>query len=211
MSKLDYKKIYKDLYLPKAAPVLAEVPPMPFIMGDGRGAPKDQEYQQIIPVLMSVSYTIKMSGKHLDGYFDYSVPPLEGLWWCEGGPFDVEKREKWCWTSMVRLPEFATPEVFEWAIEVCRKKKPELAYSKVRYEVFDEGLSVQMMHKGPYAEEPETIAQIQEFIKENGLKDLTKEGNKKHHEIYIKDPNKTRPENLLTVIRYPVRKSTGTH
>lgn len=205
MGKLDYKKEYKDLYMPKNMPVLIDVPEMPFIMVDGKGAPGGEEYQNAISLLYSLTFTIKMKGKNADGYFDYVVPPLEGLWWCAGRAFDFGNRDAWHWTSMIRQPEFVTPALYAWAAEEAARKKPELDYSKVRLEQFTEGLCVQMMHIGPYADEPATVDAITTYIEENHLADLTKRG-KRHHEIYLSDPNKAKPENLKTVIRYPVAK-----
>ena len=203
MPKIDYKKEYKDLYLPKTAPALIDVPPMQFIMVDGKGDPNGNEYREAVSTLYALSYTIKMNGKDRDGYFDYVVPPLEGLWWCEGGGFDFNKRDNWRWTSMIRQPEFVTPDVFGWALAVAKNKKPELDPSKARLESFAEGLCVQIMHVGPYVNEPLTLEKVKEFLARNNLVDQTG-SERKHHEIYLSDPNKTSPENLKTVLRLPV-------
>jgi len=205
MPKADYKKDYKDLYLPKAVPTIIDVPAVSFIMVDGKGDPRDKEYQDAISLLYSLSYTIKMKGKEIAGYFDYTVFPLEGLWWCEGGAFDLNKRDDWRWTSMMRQPEFVTPDVFKWAVELAQKKRQELDYSKVRLELFNEGLCVQMMHIGAFTDESVTIEKLKQFIGQNGLVDETGTG-RKHHEIYLSDPNKTIPEKMNTVIRNPVSK-----
>ena len=208
MSKIDYKKDYKDLYLPKTIPAIIDVPSMGFIMVDGKGDPQDKEYQEAVSILYALSYTIKMKGKELSGYFDYTVFPLGGLWWCENGDFDFSKRDNWRWISMIRQPDFVTPDIFEWAAELTQKKKPEYDFSKARLETFSEGLCVQVMHVGSYADEPVTIAKIKEFINQNGFADMTGT-DRKHHEIYLSDPNKTTPDKMNTVIRLPVIKKSG--
>ncbi len=204
--KFDYKKEYKDLYMPKNKPVMIEVPAINFIMIDGAGDPSNTEYQLAVGALYALSYTIKMSkmgGSQPQGYFEYVVPPLEGLWWISGGAFDFEKRDNWLWTAMIRQPEFVTTEVFAWAYEECARKKPELDLGKARLETFTEGLCVQMMHLGPYANEPESVALMRTFMAENGLVDETG-SERKHHEIYLSDPRKTAAEKLRTVLRHPV-------
>lgn len=203
--KIDYKKDYQDLYLPKTKPMLIDVPPMNFIMIDGAGDPNHEEYQQAVGVLYALTFTIKMSkmsGNQPPGYYEYVVPPLEGLWWISSGAFSFAERGHWLWTSMIRQPEFVTP-TFSWAIEECHRKKPELDLTKARFETFTEGLCVQIMHIGPYSDEPRTISQLEEFIKTNHL--INQTGSKrKHHEIYLSDPRKTAPEKLKTVLRLPV-------
>ena len=214
--KLDYKKEYKDLYMPKAKPCLIDVPPICFIMVDGKGNPNIEggEYQQAVELLYALSYTIKMSkmgGNPPEGYFEYVVPPLEGLWWLnDDSHFDFSIKEKYCWTSMIRQPEFVTQEVFDWACKELAKKKPELNTSKAQLQTYHEGLCVQMMHRGPYDEEPKTIAQIDAFIKENSyenaISDVGADGMiKRHHEIYLGDPRKTEPSKMKTVLRHPVK------
>mgnify|MGYP003593927703 CR=1 FL=1 len=206
MHKVDYKKDYKDFYVPKTVPAILDVPSMAFIMVDGKGDPKGKEYQDAVSLLYALSYTIKMKGRELAGYFDYTVFPLEGLWWCEGGAFDFNKRDDWRWISMIRQPDFFTLDMFKWAVELTQKKKPGLNVSKARFETFNEGLCVQTMHVGPYAEEPATIEDMKEFMKQNGLADMTGT-DRKHHEIYLSDPNKTKPEKMNTVIRLPVARN----
>jgi hypothetical protein len=204
----DFKKEYKDLYMPKSAPLLINVPAMNFIMLEGRGDPDGIEYQNAVGTLYSLSYAIKMSkmgGNQPEGYFEYVVPPLEGLWWCDGGAYDLSRRDSWCWISMIRQPEFVTDEVFVWAVETANKKKPGLDYGKARLATFGEGLCVQMMHTGPYADEPETLARLHEFIEQNNLKNATGI-ERKHHEIYLSDPRKTAAEKLKTVLRLPVER-----
>ncbi len=206
--KVDYKKDYKDLYLPKTKPMLIDVPPMNYIMIDGAGDPNQIEYQQAVGALYALAFTIKMSkmsGNQPQGYFEYVVPPLEGLWWISGGAFSFDERDNWLWTSMIRQPEFVTPAVFNWAVDECRRKKPELDLNKARFETFSEGLCVQIMHIGPYSDEPRSLALIEHFTEENGLVNQTG-SERKHHEIYLSDPRKTAPEKLKTVLRLPVAK-----
>lgn len=205
--KLDYKKEYKDLYLPKSEPVFIKVPPIPFIMVDGRGDPDGEEYHQAVELLYALTFTIKMSkmnGTQPEGYFEYVVPPLEGLWSCGDGPFQLSRREEWQWTSMIRQPEFVTKEVFHHACELAAKKKPELDFSKARFEVYSEDACVQIMHIGPYSTELDSVVKMMEFMKQNGWQDDCG-GPRFHHEIYLGDPRKTAPEKLKTVLRHPVK------
>ncbi len=207
IDKLDFKKEYKDLYLPKDKPVFIQVPPMKFIMVDGRGDPNGEDYHTAVGLLYALSFTIKMSkmsGNQPQGYFDYVVPPLEGLWDGDGSGFDLEKRDSWSWTSMIRQPDFVTQEVFDWACGQTAKKKPELNVSKVRLASYDEGACVQIMHVGPYSSEPASIDKIKQFIDINNLID-TCGGERRHHEIYLSDPRKTAPKRIKTVLRHPVR------
>lgn len=214
MEKLDYKKEYKDLYLPKTKPMLIQVPNMKFIMIKGKGNPNSEsgEYQEALSLLYALSFTIKMSKlgeNQIKGYFEYVVPPLEGLWWNEGNKtVDYQQKEKFEWISMIRQPEFVTQEVFDWACQEVKKKKG-LEVSKAEFVELEEGLCVQMLHKGSYDEEPKTIQAIEEYIQANQLKNDI--GNKlkngrvrRHHEIYLSDPRKAKAENLKTVIRIPV-------
>lgn len=206
-AKVDYKKKYKDLYLPGTKPMLIQVPSIRFIMVDGSGAPEGEDYQSALQVLYALTFTIKMSkmsGETPEGYFEYSVPPLEGLWWGKGG-FDLQQREAWEWTSMIRQPEFVNQQVFDWAVEQCRKKKPGVPVSRARLETFDEGLCVQMLHVGPYSTEPASIQQMYAYIEANGLRNCTGE-ERRHHELYLGDPRRTAPERLKTVLRLPVER-----
>lgn len=208
MAALDYKKEYKDLYLPRQNPMLIDMPPILFAMVEGIGAPDSEAYQNALGVLYSVSYSIKMSkmgNSTPDGYFDYVVPPLEGLWWWDTPGPEMPPRDTWRWVSMIRQPEFVTPEVFAEAVAAAKKKKPELDFSALRLETFHEGLCVQIMHIGPYSEEERSIAQLHAFIEQQGLRDETGT-RRKHHEIYLGDPRKTAPEKLRTVLRLPVAK-----
>ena len=209
MEKLDYKKEYKDLYQPARVPVLIDIPAMNFIMIDGQGAPDGEAYQKAMQALYALSFTIKMSkmgGAQPEGYFEYVVPPLEGLWWCHGGRLDINlPRQEWLWTSMIRQPEFVTNSVFEWACAECRKKKPEIDISGARFVPFQEGLCVQTMHIGPYAEERKTLEGMEAFLSSESLRDCSGK-DRKHHEIYLSDPRKTKPERLKTVLRLPVER-----
>lgn len=212
MEKLDYKKEYKDLYQPAAKPSLIDVPEMRFFAVDGAGDPNTiPAYAEALEILYGLSFTVKMSkmnGNQPDGYFEYVVPPLEGLWFADGVSFDglnVSDKNMFKWISMIRQPEFVTEEVFGWAKEILAKKKPQLDLSKARFMTFTEGLCVQIMHKGSYDNEPESIMKLKHFAEENGLtEDFS--AKRLHHEIYLSDPRKCAPERLRTVIRHPVRK-----
>lgn len=212
MDKLDYKKEYKDLYQPKTKPSIIEVPEMIFIAIDGEGNPNScPEYKAAIEVLYGLSYAIKMSkmnGTQPAGYFEYVVPPLEGLWQVDGVDFDgmnVTDKDKFKWISMIRQPKFVTEEVFEQAKLVLKKKKPALDLSKARLMKMTEGLCVQIMHKGSYDDEPASIEQMKRFLDENGYIEDFSEG-RFHHEIYLSDPRKSSPDKLKTVIRHPIKK-----
>ncbi|MCD2346531.1 GyrI-like domain-containing protein [Clostridium guangxiense] len=213
-SKLDYKKEFKDLYMPKTKPSLIDVPAMKFIMIDGKGDPNEEngEYSKAVELLYALSYTIKMSKKgqnKIEGYFEYVVPPLEGLWWCDEGKIDFYDKSKFHWTSMIRQPEFVTDEVFKWACSEVLKKKPQLDVSKSRFQVLKEGVCVQMMHIGPFDNEPETVNEIEDYIENNSLRNaistVSKNGSiRRHHEIYLSDPRKTYKQKIKTVLRIPV-------
>lgn len=211
MEKLDYKKEYKDLYQPKNKPSIIDVPEMVFIAVDGQGDPNTSpEYKSAMEILYGLSFTVKMSkmdGSQPEGYFDYVVPPLEGLWSAEGTDFDglnVTDKNKFKWVSMIRQPEFVTPEVFERAREKLAKKKPALDPGRARFMRFTEGLCVQIMHIGTYDSEPESILQLKKYISENCYtEDIS--NIRMHHEIYLSDPRRCAPEKLKTVIRHPVK------
>jgi len=213
----DFKKEYKDLYMPKVEPVIIDVPEFSFIKVDGKGNANTEggEFYQAVELLYTLSYTIKMSsksGNQPQGFFEYVVPPLEGLWWFnDSTDKDFSQKDKYLWTSMIRQPEFVTQEVFDWACKEAARKKPRLDTSKARFQSFTEGLCVQMMHIGPYADEPKTIALMVEFIKENNYQnaigDVRSDGStKRHHEIYLSDPRKTEPSKMKTVLRHPIKK-----
>lgn len=210
----DYKKEYKDFYLPPAKPQLVHIPKMQFIAVHGKGNPneKDGEYQTALAILYAISYTIKMSkmGDHrIEGYFDYVVPPLEGFWWQEKNGavvsgFDYKDKSSFNWISLIRLPDFVRQEVFDWAKESVSAKK-RLDSSRAELLVIEEGDCVQIMHKGSYDDEPASIKLMDDFAESNGRK-LDFSATRLHHEIYLSDPRKTRAENLKTVIRHPVKK-----
>lgn len=206
VQKVDYKRKLKHLYLPPTRPEVIDVPSAYYIMVDGTGDPQGKAYQEAVGILYSLNYTIKMSrksGTELEGYFDYVIPPLEGLWWSPGGKLDLSQRDQWMWTSMIRQPEFVTPEVFAWAVQKCQVKKPEIDVSKARLEVLEEGTCVQMLHIGTYDQETESMEKIMAFIENNRYRDCSGQA-RKHHEIYLSDPRKTVPERLKTVLRVPV-------
>ncbi len=205
----DYKKEYKEFYLPPRKPQIVRVPAMNFIAVRGQGDPNAEggAYKASIGLLYGVAYTIKMSkmGAHrMAGYFDYVVPPLEGFWWQEGRKgVDYSRKEEFQWISLIRLPDFVTPEEFAWAIEEATVKK-EMDFSAVEFLPYEEGLCVQCMHIGPYDDEPETVRQMEEYVREQGLEEDFSEY-RYHHEIYLSDARRCKPENLKTVIRHPVR------
>ena len=207
----DYKKEYKEFYLPPKKPSIIDVPEMNYIAVRGKGDPNepDGEYKAAIELLYAISFTIKMShmGTHkIEGYFPYVVPPLEGLWRQKGSSDSINysRKQDLCWISMIRLPEFVTREVFDWAVhEAAQKKKTD--FSKAEFRTFHEGLCVQCMHVGSYDDEPETIEKIDAFLKEAGY-ETDFSGQRMHHEIYLGDPRRTAPERLRTVIRLPVIK-----
>lgn len=205
----DYKKEYKEYYLPAGKPSIVNVPAMNFIAVRGSGDPNagDGEYQQAIGLLYAVAYTIKMSKKgdhRIEGYFDYVVPPLEGFWWQEGtAGVDYSRKQDFHWIAVIRLPDFVTEEEFRWAVnETARKKR--LDCSAVEYLTLEEGLCVQCMHIGCYDDEPATVQKMHAFMEQEGY-DLDITDQRRHHEIYLSDARKTAPEKLKTVIRHPVK------
>ena len=215
MQKIDYKKEYKDLYMPKQAPALIDVPKMLFAMVDGRGDPNTcTEYKQALEILYGISYSIKMSKMKAppEGYFEYVVPPLEGLWWTENGlPYPCGygcDKSKFYWTAMIRQPEFVTQAVFEAAKQTLHQKNPALDLTKVRLEPLTEGLCVQVMHCGSYDDEELSINKMDVFLAESGYRNDFSDA-RRHHEIYLNDPRRTAPENLKTVIRHPVSKAAN--
>ncbi|MBQ4252818.1 MAG: GyrI-like domain-containing protein [Erysipelotrichaceae bacterium] len=207
----DYKKEYKEFYLPAARPQIIEIPAMNYLAVRGKGNPneEDGEYKQAIGLLYGMAYTIKMSkkGNHqIDGYFDYVVPPLEGFWWQEGvNGVDYGRKEEFNWISVIRLPDFVKEADFQWAVEEATRKKKQ-DFSKVEFLTLTEGLCVQCLHIGPYDDEPATVALMDQYLKDNGyVNDLSDE--RRHHEIYLTDARKTAPEKMKTVIRHPIRKA----
>lgn len=209
MQKLDFKKEYKDLYMPKSVPTIISVPSMMFIMVDGKGDPNNNpDFQDAVEALYGLSYGIKMlpkKGVTPEGYIDYVVAPLEGLWWVSDGEFSLTKRDNWLWTIMIRQPEFVNEELFLAVKQEVEKKKSNKLIGKARFECFDEGLCAQIMHTGPYATEPATMEIMESFMKDNGYKNTFVKGGK-HHEIYLSDPRKSNPEKMLTVLRHPIEK-----
>jgi len=206
----DYKKEYREFYMPKRKPEIVDVPGMNFIAVRGRGNPNEEggEYKTAISLLYGVAFTIRMSkkGNHkIDGYFDYVVPPLEGFWWQEGlQEVDFGRKEDFCWISVIRLPDFVAEEDVRWAIGEAESRKQQ-DFSKVEFLTLREGLCVQCMHIGVYDEEPATVAIMDRFIHQNGyVNDFSRE--RMHHEIYLSDARRVAPENRKTVIRHPVRK-----
>ncbi len=207
----DFKKEYKEFYLPKNQPSIVTVPPMNYIAVRGQGDPNQEEgeYKAAIGLLYGIAFTIKMSkmGDHrIEGYFDYVVPPLEGFWWQDGVTgIEYAHKEKFQWISVIRLPDFVTKEDFDWAAaEASRKKK--MDFSPAEFFRYEEGLCVQCMHLGAYDNEPATVARMHRFMEEQGyVLDITDQ--RMHHEIYLSDARKAAPEKLKTVIRHPIRKA----
>lgn len=207
----DYKKEYKEFYLPSKKPEIIEIPSMNFLAVRGSGDPnaEEGEYKTAMNLLYGIAYTLKMSYKtsyKIQGFFEYVVPPLEGFWWIEGiKGMDYTQKDRLQWISIIRLPEFIGKEDFDWALkEAARKKKQD--FSKVEFLHYEEGLCVQCMHVGPFDEEPATVEAMDEFIKAEGyVNDIT--DTRYHHEIYLSDYRKCTPEKLKTVIRHPVKKS----
>lgn len=206
----DFKKEYKEFYLPKRKPAIVTVPPMNYIAVRGQGNPNAEggAYKKSIGYLYAIAFTIKMSkkGNHqIDGYFDYVVPPLEGFWWQDGVQgIDYAHKEMFQWISVIRLPDFVTKEDFGWAVEEATKKK-KTDFSKVEFMAYDEGLCVQCMHIGAYDDEPATVAQMHAFLEQEGYA-LDISDTRLHHEIYLSDARRVPPENRKTVIRHPIKK-----
>ncbi|MDE6890231.1 MAG: GyrI-like domain-containing protein [Lachnospiraceae bacterium] len=209
----DYKKEYKEYYLPPKKPHIIEIPAMNYIAVRGKGDPNEPEgeYRAAIGLLYGIAFTIKMSykGSHkIDGYFSYVVPPLEGLWWqkgCKG--VDYSHKENFEWISMIRLPEFVTKEEFNWAVREAEQKK-QSDFSRAEFFTYHEGTCVQCMHIGSYDKEPDTVRAMDAYLAENGyVTDIT--DSRFHHEIYLSDPRRAAEDKLRTVIRHPVRKNTN--
>lgn len=205
----DYKKEYKEFYLPKKRPEIVDIPSMNFLAVRGEGDPNEEggAYKASIGLLYGVAFTIKMSkmgSRKIQGYFDYVVPPLEGFWWQEGTQgVDFTRKEDFQWISAIRLPDFVKQEDFKWAIEEAEKKKKQ-DFSKVKFMTIQEGLCVQCMHIGPYDEEPSTIARMDQYLLEQGYEnDFSQD--RLHHEIYLSDARRVLPEKRKTVIRHPIR------
>ena len=205
----DFKKEYKEFYLPPRKPGIVRVPTMSFVAVRGQGDPNDPNgtYQQALNQLYGIAYTIKMSkkGSHqMVGYFDFVVPPLEGFWWIDGlDGMDYARKQDFSWISCIRLPEFVTKEEFSWAKEEASRKKGQDC-SAAELLTIEEGLCVQCLHVGPYDDEPATVDAMHAFCAEQGF-ELDFSDERRHHEIYLSDARRTAPEKLRTVIRHPVR------
>lgn len=204
----DYKKEYKEFYLPEKTPQLVRIPKMNFIAVRGEGDPNeaDGDYKKAIGLLYGIAFTIKMSrksGREIQGFFDYVVPPLEGFW--SNMDTALLRKEDFRWISVIRLPDFVEKEDFEWAVlEASRKKKQD--FSGVEFLTIEEGLCVQCMHIGPFDTEPETIERMNQFIREHGYEpDFSEE--RMHHEIYLSDVRRVPKERWRTVIRHPVKEA----
>lgn len=206
---IDFKKTEKDLYLPKTTPSIIDVPQMTFIAVNGKGDPNtSNEYAHAVELLYGLSYSIKMSSKKI---LEYVVPPLEGFWSVDddfrGGGAPISDKSRFIWTMVIRQPDFVTEDIFESAKKALAKKKPGLDISLAKLVTFTEGLCVQVMHIGPYDDEPATIAALDGFAADNGYIVDIDDNMRRHHEIYISDPRKVEPGKLKTVIRHPVRKN----
>lgn len=206
----DFKKEYKEFYMPKDKPEIVTVPKANYIAVRGTGNPNESggEYQKAMGVLYSVAYTLKMSYKtdyKMEGFFEYVVPPLEGFWWQEGVEgIDYTDKDSFYWISVIRLPDFVTKKDFEWAVQTATQKK-KIDCSKAEFLTIDEGLCVQIMHHGPFDDEPETVALMDAYIEANGYENDFSDA-RLHHEIYLSDARKVAPERWRTVIRHPIKK-----
>lgn len=206
----DFKKEYKEYYMPKNIPQIVDVPKVNYIAVRGKGNPNevDGAYQKAINVLYAIAYTLKMSYKTdyiIDGFIEYVVPPLEGFWWqddVEG--VDYTDKSAFNWISVIRLPDFISEKDFAWAVETATKKK-KLDCSAAEFLTLEEGLCVQIMHLGSFDDEPATVALMDSYLAENGyVNDFT--DTRLHHEIYMSDARKVAPEKWKTVIRHPIKK-----
>ena len=206
----DFKKEYKEFYMPKSKPEIVTVPKANYIAVRGKGDPNDEggAYQQGVGILYAVAYTLKMSYKtdyRIEGFFDYVVPPLEGFWWQEGvDGIDYSDKSTFNWISVIRLPDFVTQKDFDWATGEAEKKK-HLDCSKAEFLTIDEGLCVQIMHIGPFDDEPATVSMMNAYLLENGYENDFS-GSRLHHEIYLSDARKVAPEKWKTVIRHPIKR-----
>ena len=206
----DFKKEYKEFYMPKSKPAIVTVPKANYIAVRGKGNPNEEDgaYQKAISVLYAIAYTLKMSYKtdyKINGFFEYVVPPLEGFWWQEDiNGIDYGNKDSFNWISVLRLPDFISRENFDWAVNTAAKKK-KLDCSSAEFLTIDEGLCVQIMHIGPFDHEPESVAKMDAYLSENGYEnDLS--DTRLHHEIYMSDARKVTPEKWKTVIRHPIKK-----
>lgn len=206
----DFKKEYKEFYMPKKKPEIINVPEANYIAVRGKGDPNKEggEYKASIGLLYTIAFTLKMSkriGHEIEGFFDYVVPPLEGFWWQEGlEGVDFTKKEEFRWISVIRLPDFVKKKDFDWAIEEAQRKK-KMDCSKVEYLTIDEGLCVQILHIGAYDDEPKSVALMDEYLDPNGYENDFSDV-RLHHEIYLSDARKVEPDRRKTVIRHPIKK-----
>lgn len=206
----DFKKEYKEMYMPDCVPEIIDVPSMNYISVRGCGDPNDQDgdYKKAIGVLYAVAYTIRMSYKgeyKIEGFFEYVVPPLEGFWWQNGiKGIDFSDKSSFNWISVIRLPDFVSQHDFEWAVAEAEKKK-KMDCSAAEFFTYNEGLCVQIMHVGSYDDEVRSISLMDKYLAENGYEnDISKF--RMHHEIYLSDPRRVAPERCRTVIRHPIKK-----
>jgi len=206
----DFKKEYKELYMPKCKPEVVTVPKANYIAVRGKGDPNQEggAYQQAISVLYAIAYTLKMSYKtdyKIEGFYEYVVPPLEGFWWQDNvHGVDYSNKDTFNWISVIRLPEFVKQEDFQWAVETASNKK-KIDCSVAEFMTIEEGLCVQMMHFGAFDNEPVTVAAMDAYLVDNGYEnDFSDE--RLHHEIYLSDARKVSPDKWKTVIRHPIRK-----
>ena len=207
----DFKKEYKEFYMPKNKPEIVNIPKANYIAVRGKGNPNEEggAYQQAIGILYAVAYTLKMSYKtdhKIDGFFEYVVPPLEGFWWQNGvDGVDLSNKSTFNWISVIRLPDFIAKADFEWAVQTASKKK-KIDCSSAEFITVDEGLCVQIMHIGPFDDEPATVAMMDAYLTQNGYaNDFSRD--RLHHEIYLSDARKVTPDKLKTVIRHPIKKA----
>ena len=208
----DFKKEYKEFYMPKNKPQIVDVPKANYIAVRGTGDPNEEDgtYKKAIGILYSVAYTLKMSYKtdyRIEGFYEYVVPPLEGLWWQENVEgVDYSNKAAFQWISVIRLPDFVSKKDFEWAVETASQKK-KMDCSPAEFLTIEEGLCVQIMHLGAYDDEPAAIAVMDEYLAENGYEN-DMDGERRHHEIYLSDARRVAPEKWKTVIRHPIRKAS---
>ncbi len=206
----DFKKEYKEFYAPKNKPEIVDLPKANYIAVRGEGDPNNEDgaYKQAVGILYAIAYTLKMSYKtdhKINGFFEYVVPPLEGFWYQDGiDGVDYSNKDSFKWISIIRLPDFITKEDFAWAVETAgRKKKTDCSCAE--FLTIEEGMCVQIMHTGPFDDEPASVALMDEYLEKNGyVNDI--DDKRLHHEIYLSDPRKTAPEKLKTIIRHPIRK-----
>lgn len=205
----DFKKEYKEFYMPKNKPEIVKIPPMNYVAVRGKGNPNVEggDYQQAISILYAVAYTLKMSYKtdyKIKGFFEYVVPPLEGFWWQDNMKgIDYSSKDTFHWISVIRLPDFITEKDFDWAVQTATEKK-KIDCSPAEFLTVDEGLCVQIMHQGSFDSEPATVALMEDYLKEQGYQNDINE-QRLHHEIYMSDARKVAPEKWKTVIRHPIK------